>query len=50
MTPNFPLAPGKRAQVLDRAGDIADQSLVGHAAGGPHRRRGVVGRGARRLA
>ena len=50
MTPIFPFAPGSDAQVLDRAGDVADQSLVGHPAGGPRRRGGVVGSGARGLA
>jgi hypothetical protein len=41
---------GQSAQVLYRAGDIADQALIGHPAGGTHRRGGVIGRGARGLA
>ncbi len=41
---------GQSAQVLHRAGDIADQSLIGHPSGGPHRGGGVIGRGARGLA
>ena len=46
----LPVGARQPAQVLHRAGDIADQSLVGHPAGRPHRRCGVIGIGARGLA
>ena len=46
----LPVAARQRAQVLHRAGDIADQSLVGHPAGRAYRRGGVIGSGARGFA
>ena len=46
----LPVRARQRTEVLDRARDIAHQSLVGHAAGRPRRRGGVVGRGTRGLA
>ena len=38
-----PVRARQRAQVFHRAGDIADQPLVGHTARRTHGRGGVVG-------
>ena len=46
----LPVRARQRTQVLHRAGDITDQALIGHPAGRPHGRGGVIGGGAGGLA